>query len=429
MAYEYSHLESFPVVIAETTTGRRIHPSLFEGGTLPIDFVGPAERFTTISYTRVLLGHFPPGAFRGKTVIVGASSPILQDLHSTATTGSVEMAGPEIWANAVATLLRGVPLRGTPGWLNILLVVLLGVTVPVASLRIHRLGALLVAVGLAALFTVAVQLSFNSGRIITFVYPLVALAIATLGTLAVLYMSETLERERVRAVFSRFVNDSVVEQVLANADENLRLGGVERECTVLFSDLRGFTSFSESQPAAKVIEVVNYYLNEMTEAILNEGGTLIAYMGDGIMAVFGAPLEQDDHADRAVRAAREMIGPRLDHFNAWLTGQGFPSEFKMGVGLNTGPVMAGNVGSERRVEYTAIGDTTNTASRLEGMTKGHPEMLFMASSTRERLREPPDDLARVGEFEVRGRTATMEIWTLSPDESGEVPAEPPATGP
>ncbi len=114
-----------------------------------------------------------------------------------------------------------------------------------------------------------------------------------------------------RDVFSRFVPGDVVEQVLASTDENLRLGGVERDCTVLFSDLRGFTSFSETQPAARVIEVVNYYLNEMTEAILAAGGTLIAYMGDGIMAVFGAPLEQEDHADRALAAAREMIGPRL----------------------------------------------------------------------------------------------------------------------
>ena len=138
-----------------------------------------------------------------------------------------------------------------------------------------------------------------------------ALVLSTLGTLFILYLGETIERERVRSVFSRFVPAGVVDEVLASADENLRLGGVERDCTVLFSDLRGFTSFSETQPAARVIEVVNYYLNEMTEAILAAGGTLIAYMGDGIMAVFGTPLEQDDHADRAVAAAREMVGPRL----------------------------------------------------------------------------------------------------------------------
>ncbi len=198
---------------------------------------------------------------------------------------------------------------------------------------------------------------------------------------------------------------------MARTDENLRLGAVERDCTVLFSDLRGFTSFSENQPAPRVIEVVNCYLNEMTEAIMAAGGTLIAYMGDGIMAVFGAPLEQPDHADRALTAAVEMIGPRLDKFNSWLKEQGHEHEFAMGVGINSGSVMAGNIGSEQRVEYTALGDTTNTASRLEGMTKGSGHMLFVADTTRERMRNPPESLTLVGEFEVRGRVAKVPVWT------------------
>ncbi len=148
------------------------------------------------------------------------------------------------------------------------------------------------------------QIAFNSGRIVTFVYPLLALAIGTLGTLG----SALRRRERSSANTCATSSPASSPQVSSSrcsprTDENLRLGGVERDCTVLFSDLRGFTSFSETQPAARVIEVVNYYLNEMTEAILAAGGTLIAYMGDGIMAVFGAPLEQEDHADRA-RASR-----------------------------------------------------------------------------------------------------------------------------
>ncbi len=304
------------------------------------------------------------------------------------------------------------PLRNVSGALNVLLIILLGVAVPLGSMRVRRWRSLLDAVALAAIFTIATQVAFNSGRIITFVYPLLALVIGTLGTLAVLYITETIERERVRNVFSRFVPAGVVDEVLASADENLRLGAVERDCTVLFSDLRGFTSFSETQPAAKVIDVVNYYLNGMTEAILDAGGTLIAYMGDGIMAVFGAPLEQEDHADRAVTAAREMIGKRLSHFNAWLHEQGFEHSFQMGVGLNSGSVMAGNVGSEDRVEYTALGDTTNTASRLEGMTKGSGHMLFIADSTRQRLRHAPPGLMRVGELEVRGREAKLAVWTI-----------------
>jgi adenylate cyclase len=413
-AYSYNGLHSFPVVTTEMATGRRVSSSLFEHGTLPIDYVGPPETIKSVSYSKVLKGQFPPNLFRGAIVIVGASAPILQDAHVTATSGAGEMPGPEIMANATSTLLRNVPLRNAPGLVNVALIVLLGLAVPLGSTRLRRRRSLLDALALAVVFTVATQIEFNSGLIVSFVYPMLALALGVLGTLAVLYVGEAIERERVRDMFSRFVPAGVVDEVLARTGENLRLGAVERDCTVLFSDLRGFTTFSESQPAARVIEVVNYYLNEMTEAILAAGGTLISYMGDGIMAVFGAPLEQEDHADRALVAAREMIGPRLERFNAWLGEHGFDHSFEMGVGLNSGIVMAGNVGSEQRLEYTAIGDTTNTASRLEGMTKDSEAMLFISAETRERLSTSIEELSYVGEVNVRGRAGTLGVWTIWP---------------
>ena len=124
-----------------------------------------------------------------------------------------------------------------------------------------------------------------------------------------------------------------------------------------------------------MIDVLNRYLEEMSDAIMDHGGTLVAYMGDGIMAVFGAPIEQDDHADRALAAAREMLAVRLPRFNAWLRGAGPRRRLPDGHRHQQRPVMSGNVGSERRIEYTAIGDTTNTAARLEGMTKGTPHQL------------------------------------------------------
>jgi adenylate cyclase len=432
-AREYSHLGSFPVVAIETMTGHPILNSTFENGTLPIDFAGPPDTFESISYSKVMRGEFPPGMFQDKLAIVGASSPILQDVHATPTTGSLAMPGPEIWANAAATLLADVPLRDAPGWVDVVLILLLAVAVPLGSVRLRQWRSMLGALVLAALFAIAVQAAFDRGLIITFVYPLLALALGTLGTLGVLYMAETLERARVHDLFARFVPADVVDQVVASAGENLRLGAVERDCTVLFSDLRGFTSFSEKLPATRVIEVVNCYLNEMTEAILGAGGTLISYMGDGIMAVFGAPLEQPDHADRALAAATEMIGGRLDAFNAWIAQHGHDHRFVMGVGLNSGPVMAGNIGSEQRVEYTALGDTTNTASRLEGMTKGSGHTLFIADSTRERLRQAPAELVLVGELEVRGRSAPVPVWTIAdpgerdaPEHGGATAQEMPA---
>jgi adenylate cyclase len=200
---------------------------------------------------------------------------------------------------------------------------------------------------------------------------------------------------------------------------------VRRVSTVLFSDLRGFTSFSETLQPEQVIEALNRYLSAMSEAILDHGGTLVAYMGDGIMAVFGAPMQQDDHADRALEASREML-ERLKGFNGWLREQGLHDGFKMGIGLNSGPVMSGNVGSERRLEYTALGDTTNTAARLEGMTKGTPHQLYVADTTYRMLTRPTDDLVAVGEAEVRGRKAKVRLWSLR---DGAAPAPEPESPP
>lgn len=413
--YSYQGLETFPAAIAAQAAGHAIAPGLFGGARrqVPIDYAGPPGTAPYVSYWRVFTGHFPASLVRGRTVIIGATAPILQDRHATPM-GAGLMAGTEIVANAAATVLHGIPLRDAPGWLNVLLILALGSVVPALGLRGWGLRALGAGLVVGALYALAAQLVFNAGRIITVVDPELALLISSFGTLAVTYLSEAFERQHARTTFARFVPPGVVDEVLSSTDDDLRLAGVQRVCTVMFSDLRGFTKFSETQSVDRVIAVVNHYLNEMTEAILGAGGTLIAYMGDGIMAVFGAPLEQDDHADRALRAAREMIGPRLAGFNAWLAEQGYESGFRMGVGLNTGPVMCGNVGAEQRVEYTAIGDTTNTASRLEGMTKNSEYMLFVAEATREALHDPPSDLVFVDEFEVRGRQAKMRVHSLSP---------------
>ncbi len=233
--------------------------------------------------------------------------------------------------------------------------------------------------------------------------------------LAVYYLTASVERAQTRDLFSRFVPDSVVAQVLERADteDDVRLGGELLTATVLFSDLRGFTSFAEGREPAEVIGVLNRYLTEMSDAILDHDGTLVAYMGDGIMAVFGAPIASDDHADKALAAARRMLD-RLEGFNEWLRSEGLGDGFKMGIGLNTGDVMSGNVGSARRLEYTTIGDTTNSAARLEGMTKGTPYQLFVADSTRSQLASPPDDLESLDELEVRGRKGAVKVWALRP---------------
>src|SRR6185437_2434938 len=248
---------------------------------------------------------------------------------------------------------------------------------------------------------------------VLFVYPLVALALSVVGSVIVQYVVEAFERARTRDVFARFVPETVVDQVLARTGGELRLGGEKVFGTAMFTDLRGFTTFSEGLAADQVIGLLNRYLASMSDAVLAHGGTLVTYTGDGMMAVFGAPLPQEDHADRALAAAREMLEVRLPAFNELLHSEGVEYSFKMGVGLNSGDFMSGNVGSERRLEYTAIGDTINTASRIEGMTKGTPYALYMAGSTKDALTRPPDDLLYIDEMPVRGRSHTIQIWSLS----------------
>jgi adenylate cyclase len=201
--------------------------------------------------------------------------------------------------------------------------------------------------------------------------------------------------------------------VLEHADEDLRLGGQRRTATVMFCDLREFTTFAEGRPPELVIAVLNRYFSAMGDVILGHGGTLIGFLGDGIIAVFGAPIEQPDHADRALNAARQMTGEALKDFNAWLLGEGIGDGFRMGVGLNSGVIMAGNVGSERRLEYTVIGDTTNTASRIEAMTKETSHMVLMSDSTRRMLSRRHADLMEVAIREVRGRRTPVLLWSIT----------------
>jgi adenylate cyclase len=335
------------------------------------------------------------------------------------------MPGPEIQANAIDTVLRGLPITALAGWENILLIVLLGMIVPIVSLRLGPIMATNVAFAVGGVYLLAAQLAFDGGKVISVVYPIGALILAGTGSLAVQLVTEAFERVRVRDLFSRFVPENVVDEVLASAD-GLRLGGVQREGTVMFVDLRGFTSLAESLTPARVIEILNHYLSEMSDAILDNGGTLVAYMGDGIMAVFGAPLAQDDHADRALAAAREMLGVRLPRFNDWLRSEQLSEGFRMGIGLNSGSVMSGHVGSERRVEYTAVGDTTNSAARIEAMTKGTPHQLLLADATREALKTQPDDFVFVTETEIRGRVGRVKLWSLKDDV--DAPAEAAAAG-
>jgi adenylate cyclase len=409
--YSINGLKSLAVVTAETATGHRISPGPFGKDGAWIDYVGPTGSFLHYSYSDVYEGHIPPDVFRNKIVVIGPSAVTFLDVHETPV--DPLMPGGEVQANAIATVLHGLPLRSSPTALAVFLIVLMSFLVPGVSLanklRYSAIAAVLAAVG----FAVAVQLSFNHGWIVSFVYPLCALAVATLGALGVHIVLTAFEREQVRSVFARFVPEAVVSQVLKQTDADLRLAAKEVEGTVLFTDLRGFTTASEHLSPPLVIDVINHHLEEITDAVLDHGGTLVSYTGDGIMAVFGAPIEQADHAERAFGAAEEILDVRLPRWNDWLEENDISEGFEMGIALNSGPFMSGNIGSAERLAYTAIGDTINTCSRLESLTKETPYVIHVAESTYALLRpEQQAKLAYIDEMAIRGRTTKLKIWGL-----------------
>ena len=432
MDHSIQGLTTLAIQAADVATGKPISTAQMGGSRQWIDFAGPPGTVKAYSYSHVLRGQVPPSAFTGKVVIVGAAVPTLQaisDFHATPF-GS-NMAGPEIQGNATETALKGFPLRSIGTAWDVVLIVCLGCVVPLASLRARPLVAVGTGLLFAAIFIPGVLiLAFDEGKIASFVYPLAALILSTVGALAVHYVVTAFEKERVRDVFSRFVPEGVVDQLIDTAGEDLRLGGKEVVGTVMFSDLRGFTSSAEFMPADSVIRVLNHYLHEMSEAILAHGGTLVCYMADGIYALFGAPVDYEDHADRALAAAREMLTERLPAFNDFMREQGLGEGYLMGIGLNTGPVMTGNVGHERRMDYTAVGDVPNTASRIEGMTKTTPYSVLIAESTVQALKDPPADIVFYEEQDVRGRKERLKLYALDIKKDGGAPAAPaPAAAP
>lgn len=221
-----------------------------------------------------------------------------------------------------------------------------------------------------------------------------------------------LQRQHVRVIFSRLLPETTAGTAFVHEAPDTFEPTRQVQGTVMFTDLRGFTTFAESSPVEQVVDVMNRYLAEVTDAVLDEGGTLVASLGDGVIAAFGAPLMSAGHGDQALRAARQIAGPRLDAFNEWVAAQGIYRRFKLGIGLNAGPLPSGDIGADRRLEYTVVGEIANTAARVEGMTKEYDTALLLTQEVVDILEEPPEDLRFVAEAVPRGGAAAMRLWTV-----------------
>jgi adenylate cyclase len=406
-------LETLPVVTAELLQRRAVRRGDFPGDAAWIDFRGPPGTIRSVSFSHVLDGRVGPGLLRDKVVVVGSSAPTLQDLHPTATTAEDLMSGAEIQANAIWTVLQDTPLRRTSRWLEVVLIVALGLVAPVAGARLRRLTALAIVLAAAAGWAIAAYLLFLAGVVAPVVYPLAALLLATTGSLALWLAGADYERRLVREGFMRFVPASVVGQVLQWLDGGDRPQVESLDCTVVFVDLRGSTAWAELLPPGKVFDVLNWYSTEMIEAVERHHGTVVDLRGDGILAVFGAPVRRDRHADHALAAVREMSGVHRDVLNASVREHGLGEGFDLGIGVSSGAVTSGVVGSRKRLEFTIVGDTVHRAARLQDLTKETPYQVLVSDNTRGLLVGDASDLEYVRAVSVRGKQVEIVLWGLA----------------
>lgn len=399
------------------------------GGPIPlpsreflIDYAGPPGSFPIISYHRVVGGQVRPEEFRNRIVLVGATTPVLHDVYPTPLAPGGR-SGVEIHAHVLDTLWRGSARQAAPRWVPATAAILGGALASAVTAAMRPVTAWVLVMGSALLWLLGCHAAFLWGRLwVDGVPPTAALGLAY-GA-AVLHRVRVEQREKQR--LSRFFSPAVVREIVRHRSE-AHLRSSRRRLTVLFSDIRGFTSLSERLAPETVVELLREYLSEMTEVVFKHGGTVDKYIGDAIMALYNAPLEMPDHAARAVRTALEFQ-ERLGTLAAKLPGLG-RSALRCGVGIHTGEAVVGTAGSRQRLEYTAIGDTVNLASRLEGLTKDLGVSIVISETTCQEVRDLFETLY-LGEVHVKGREAPVRVYTVlgpTASEQLEAASSPPGT--
>ena len=390
--------------------------------------------FDSFSYEYVLDGSpddlFYRQTFKDKIVIVGDVTTIGNDFRSTPI--SEQMSGMEIQAHAIATVLAAIekgmrPISEAPFWFNALFIAL-GAALAcaiVARLKWNRIApALLASLFILCVFNVA--LFAMSALDVHLIAPVLALALASLMTFANRALAEEREKNRVKSYWQRHVDPQVAEWILRHPDQLAM--GEEREATVLFADVRGFTRLSSVLPPHESLALLNSYLQAMTEVIKRNGGTLDKYIGDAVMAVFGLPMPCDDHALRAIEAALEMQQEFAKLRVRWQDEswhqRGLP-DFDIGIGINTGPMLCGELGittgENQRADFTVIGDAVNVAAHIESQTKAFVTRLLIGETTFERCQNHISACGPLVATVKHGRTILVydDVKLLSPETAKE----------
>jgi adenylate cyclase len=375
-----------------------------------INYRGPARSYPIVPYYRVLRDELEPSFFKDKIVLVGALAASLHDLYRTPFGAAQPMAGAEVQAHFVETLVARDPILSIPARSHALLFILLTALTIGGAASLKPLRAFGLVLGFGSLYAILTLLLFARYQWwLPLVPPLLAMALSYGGITLDSYIREQRERLRLRTLFSRYVSADVVGEILENR-EGLGLQGRRRHITILFSDIRGFTSISEHIDPEQVVAFLSAYMAQATQVIFKHGGTVDKFIGDAIMALFGAPKSSGNEALRAVRAGLEMVALVESLGSTWTPILGRP--LRVGVGINSGEAVVGSIGSELRSDFTAIGDAVNLASRLEGLTKEFGIPLILSEYTAAELGEQLP-LKPLGRVRVAGREAPLLIYTVA----------------
>lgn len=382
-----------------------------ENGTMALNYYGPAGTFSTVSAVDVIKKRLPREAIKGKIAFVGATEIGIYDLRPTPFDAT--QPGIEIHATVAANALekRFLKYDGVTQEMEIACIILfpllLGILLAFAPGTFAGLGIMGAVTIVFAVFNY--QMFASAFRDMTVIYPLLGIGITYLGSEA--WRNLVVERKgrHLKKAFSSYVSPDLVKQIEKDPDK-LILGGEQRELSILFSDIRGFTTVSESLTPPELVKLLNEYLSPMTRIVLEEKGTLDKFIGDAVMAIFNAPLDVTDHADRACTAAVRMM-ERLAELNRDFQTRGM-NTIDIGIGINTGPAVVGNMGADIRFDYTAIGDSVNLASRLEGLNKYYGSHILVSEDCRSKVTDSRFIFREVDRVRVKGKHLPVVMYEL-----------------
>lgn len=374
------------------------------------------QKFSAIdimdSYDNIKYGKksiIDPEIFKDKIVVIGANVTAGAGLNDNKNTPMVVAhPGVDIQATAIDNILHNDFLKVTPHFVN-LLIVIFGMFVVYGIIRVYDLFK-----SISLTFTLLIgyllfsAICFYFGIVINVITPVVMFVIMMIIAYIHKFIIENQSKEKVKSAMGKYMSQDVMKRIVMNID-NLGLGGKKATVTVLFSDIRGFTSLSETMSAEQVSEILNEYFTEMEPIVAKHNGIINKFIGDAVMAIFGEPIQDKNHALNAVRCGYEMLVKVKELQRKWAS-EGKP-RIEIGVGINTGEVFVGNIGSVNRMEYTVIGDTVNLASRLESYNKIYKTSMLIGSTTYEATKNYIE-VIKISDVEIRGKAHKMDIYEV-----------------